>query len=836
LKKMRGSSDMMSKHPEGVWLTGILIFILAFGLTGCAGPAQEITAPLPPESRRVPVKVFQPSAPPERKSAKKAKPPEETPALEERGLETFTTRLKKIPTSRPAPKKGEKVYPIDLNLKNADLVEAIRVLAETMGLNYSIDPKVKGTVNVRASGKLSESELLSIMETILTINGATMIKSPEGLYKIVPMDKAAARALPVYSHGPVPPGMRAQVIFLEQTPAKEMLTVLKPLLSPAGSLGEAAHNALILVDTPDNMEKLLQLIHLIDSRALSKTLVRIVKVHNSAPKEVISELETIFAAYGTLAAKGKFGVNFLPVARLNSVMILANSGPLMERALYWVRQLDAKTDMLANVHVYNVENYKAKNLANLLTQVYGGTAGAPTVKETKPETGLGIGGGGGGLGGIGGMGGTSGGMGGIGGMGGTQQRGAMGGTVSGTLGTAGGAAGGMGGIGGAPGGEIGGGALKERATGAGGEGTAPKEGVRIIPDDENNLLVVVAPPYEWNIISRILKQLDIMPRQVLNEVLIAEVTLTDDLKYGIEFLLGGVPQSVQGSTGTTTGGTTSVPSGLLVAGSQQGTNTTITGPSGGTTTVASTPATLSGVAASGATAAFTTAGGFSFLALDTANKLRGLINLLAAEGKVQILASPQIMAANNQEARIQIGSDVPTLTSQSVPLISQTTSFQTSTVQYRSTGIILSVKPQINAKGLVTLDIAQEVSNVDTTTATVSGSPNFSVRSAKTTLTTADNQTVVLGGLIREDRSRTQAGIPGLRKMPILGPLFGSDAIHKERTELLVLITPHIITNMEEGARITQDLKDKVHLDEPQPVRREGETSGGKSPGSGPKY
>ena len=135
-------------------------------------------------------------------------------------------------------------------------------------------------------------------------------------------------------------------------------------------------------------------------------------------------------------------------------------------------------------------------------------------------------------------------------------------------------------------------------------------------------------------------------------------------------------------------------------------------------------------------------------------------------------------------------------------------------MQYRSTGIILSVKPQINAKGLVTLDIAQEVSDVDTTTSTVSGSPNFTVRSAKTTLTTADNQTVVLGGLIREDKSRTNAGIPGLRRMPILGPLFGSEGVTKTRTELLVLITPHIITNMEEGARVTQDMKEKVGLDE----------------------
>ncbi len=201
---------------------------------------------------------------------------------------------------------------------------------------------------------------------------------------------------------------------------------------------------------------------------------------------------------------------------------------------------------------------------------------------------------------------------------------------------------------------------------------------------------------------------------------------------------------------------------------------------------------------------------------------------MSSEGKAEILASPQIMAANNQEARIQIGSDVPTLTSQSVPLVSQTTSFSTSTVQYRSTGIILSVKPQINAKGLVTLDIAQEVSDIDNTTTTVSGTPNFTVRSAKTSLTTADNQTVVLGGLIREDKSRSNAGVPGLRRMPILGPLFGSEAVSKTRTELLVLITPHIVTNMEEGARVTQDLKEKVGLDEAQPVQRKAPPAGGK--------
>jgi len=299
--------------------------------------------------------------------------------------------------------------------------------------------------------------------------------------------------------------------------------------------------------------------------------------------------------------------------------------------------------------------------------------------------------------------------------------------------------------------------------------------------------VVVAPPHEWNIISRILKSLDIMPRQVLNEVLIAEVKLTDELQYGVEFLLG--LRATPPTTTTGTGGTT-------------------------TTTTITTPGAIPGLdVLTGAAAAFSGLGGLTFVISDTANKFLALINLLASQGRADILASPHIMAANNQEARIQIGEDVPIKTSESVPLISQTTSFQTSTVEYRQTGIILSVKPQINAKGQVTMEITQEVSSAQPVRLGET-SPRISVRQAKTTLTTADNQTVVLGGLIREDRIKTQAGIPGLRKIPLLGSLFGSEGVTKEKTELLVLITPHIVANLEDGARITHEKKDQMGLEE----------------------
>ena len=285
---------------------------------------------------------------------------------------------------------------------------------------------------------------------------------------------------------------------------------------------------------------MLQLIHLVDSRALAQTLVRIIKVHNTDPTEIIKEMETIFSAYGTLAQKekGKFGVSFLPVSRINAVMVLATSPALMERALYWTKQLDLKTDLLANIHVYNVVNYKAKNLANILTQVYGGARGRAHRQGDQTRSGPGL------------WGLSLSAAPGVWAAGAWaaqrhhrpgRRQGATAGPPPAWAPAAWDAS--------RPGAEAAGApALKERAVaGAGAPGAAPKEGVRIIPDEENNLLVVVAPPHEWNIISRVLKDLDIMPRQVLNEVLIAEVSLTDDLKYGIEFLLGG-----RHSTGTTT--------------------------------------------------------------------------------------------------------------------------------------------------------------------------------------------------------------------------------------------------------------------------------------------
>ncbi len=752
----------------------LLALLLGLCVGGCASSTPPSGSLLPPrpQVQVMNAPTVSPSQVQTLKDEASLKAAKEADVIEDRGIEVLASALKSMPTRRRQPPKGEEVYPIELNLQNADLVEAVRAMAETLNLNYSIDPKVKGTVNVRASGKLTRSELLSILETMLLVNGAALVKVGN-TYNIVPLEKAAGEAAPVYARGVPAAGMTAQVVFLTQTPVKEVVAVLKPLMSPGGKIGEAPNNSVVIVDYPANVEKLVNLIRLIDTQAMARTSVSVVKVKNTDPASVISEMEAIFSAYGALMPKdrGAGGVQFIGIPRMNAVMILAASPALLDRAKYWVQQLDLKTDALANVHVYPVKNYKARNLADLLTQAYGGApAAAPGVREVKPEPAGGITGPGGEFiptgeaatrlrGETPGLGAPS-----------TRGRGRTTGTGLGAEGREGA----LGALGlAAP-------TARERAVPlAGAPAAAPlKEGVRIIPDEENNLLVVVAPPYEWNVISRLLEKLDVMPRQVMCEVLIADVTLTDDLSFGVEWFIN---TRQTGDAGTTFNpGPTGNPSLEVLQ---------------------------------GASAALQTLGGFSFMARDARNLFRGTINMLATEGKVEVLASPHIMAANNQEARIQIGQDVPILVAQSTAVVTAP-AIQTNQVEYRSVGIILGVRPQINAKGLITLEIAQEVSNVSTTRAsgTVENSPTFDVRQAKTQLITGDNQTIILGGLIREDVQRGARGIPGLRRMPLLGPLFGTETSSKRRTELIVLITPHIVTNLEEGARITREVEDRIEL------------------------
>jgi general secretion pathway protein D len=198
-------------------------------------------------------------------------------------------------------------------------------------------------------------------------------------------------------------------------------------------------------------------------------------------------------------------------------------------------------------------------------------------------------------------------------------------------------------------------------------------------------------------------------------------------------------------------------------------------------------------------------------AVFTGTDLYARLYALAGENRLNVLSSPHILAANNKEAKIEVGEEVPIVTSEYSPESVDTTQTITSrSIQYRDTGILLTVTPRINEKGLVAMDVSQEVSQVSDQTISGISSPIITKRSAKTSLVVQNGSTIVIGGLIQEQRERSMSGIPFFSKIPLLNYFFSYTKNKVTKTELVILITPHTIRSLEEADLITKEFKDKI--------------------------
>jgi len=291
---------------------------------------------------------------------------------------------------------------------------------------------------------------------------------------------------------------------------------------------------------------------------------------------------------------------------------------------------------------------------------------------------------------------------------------------------------------------------------------------KIIADEGLNLLVILALPEDYEVIKEAVKRIDIIPRQVVIEGVIAEVTLKDDLSLGVSWAL----QLHKGGMGGVLGGVEG-----LVGFNMPGASV-------------SNPPAITDVSE----------GMFSFAGMVGVD-LRTVINMLATQSKAKLLAVPHVLVSDNKEARIQVGQQIPITTSESY---TTSTSTVYNTVQYKDIGIILKVKPRINEGGLVSLDLTQEVSSF--TVEKITGSNEGIVVSkteAQTNLVVQSGQTIIIGGLIREDRSDGRAGIPLLSKIPVLGYLFGQTDKTNHRNELIILLTPRVIWNQTDAQAVT---------------------------------
>ena len=315
--------------------------------------------------------------------------------------------------------------------------------------------------------------------------------------------------------------------------------------------------------------------------------------------------------------------------------------------------------------------------------------------------------------------------------------------------------------------------------------------MRIVADDVTNSLVVLATKRDYQLILDVVKRIDVVPRQVVLEVTIAEITLNKDLSFGVEYAIteGRLGQAFPGRDPNAP---VFVNRDTRVAG--QGAQAV-----GGLLDPLTTRTPISG----------------AFAVISDRNHFNLFINALQGRTNVKMLSTPHIIAADNREAHILVGQSIPILTSSSTSTgLTGTVGATINAVQYRDTGKILTILPQVNSKGLVNLQVRQEVSAVLSGPSGLSfgntNSPAFSTREAETTVVVQDGDSVLIGGIIDDTITHTRTGIPFLMDIPVFGRLFRNEIDNTDRTELIVLITPYVIRNRDEARDVSGEFTDQI--------------------------
>ncbi len=629
-----------------------------------------------------------------------------------------------------APAPQEAPSGIALHLENTDLLQVIGIIAEQLQLNYVVDPQVKGTVNVNTLGDLRREDLFPLLQMILRVNGATAVQTGN-LVRITLLQNVQRIPLEPsldQSAAAVSPDDRVvmNIIPLRYVSAADMTRILTPFLSEGGALfSHDAGNVLIITDSSRSMKRLLELVAQFDTEAFTNQRARLYAVQGSEAKTVAKEMEQVFAAYGL--SGGTSAIRFVPIERINSILVVTANPSVYEEVERWLQRLDQPTvGAGVRTFIYKVENGRAEDIANVLSQVFLGAAprSATTTSAGMPST-------------------TAGSM------------------AQGGQGTAAPQA-----------------VAAPMAIFSGpAQGQGEESHIRIVPDPVNNQLVIQATAQEYEEMRRTLQDLDIVPRQVMIEAKVYEVDLTGALSAGVSAFL-------QNRDATGTGGPT-------LQGGERKLQGSFALPAGGG------PA---GIAASIGTLVGKT------------RELLLFLNAAETHNQARVISAPSLLASDNIAANINVGTEVPILTSQALVGGAQVSgsSLFTNTIQNRDTGVLLTVTPRINSSGLVNLQIQQEVSApLPPTTAGIQ-SPSIQKRSISTQVVVQDGETLALGGIIQESKSISKNRVPLLGDIPYVGALFGNTSTSSQRTELIVLLTPTVIRNSFEAERATTELRDKL--------------------------
>jgi general secretion pathway protein D len=680
---------------------------------------------------------------------------------------------------------------ITLNFVNADVRDVAKaVLGDYLQLNYEISASTSGVVTIQTSKPLEHAQVLPALEQALGLAGLALVHS-NGIYEILPLadaHKQAGTNSPARETNTLGYGM--EVVHVKYAGAQALAKLLEPISNSEGTIRvDTTRNDLIIEGTAQQRETLLEDIALFDTDWLGGMHFELFEPQHMDADELAKELSDLVGGPDSPVANV---VRFVPIDRLNAVLVISPQQKYIDQLKLWVARLDRPGEGNdKKIYVYRVQNGRASDIAATLIQTLFGSGGsqqgaeqsqsASSRQNSTSSSGNNSNSSSNGSSSSSSLGGSN--------TSGSTTGSGFGSSSFGQNSTSGGTSGTNGTTGSSgtsttasrssnpavpfqpvttPINQAGSATSKYETVG--GVSRENISTVNITADESNNALVVLATPREYAVVQDALRQLDVAPLQVLLEAAIAEVTLTDQTQFGFQYFYK--PNSTPNSTSTLT-------------------------LTNGTTNVISASAPLAA-----------TLPGFSYM-FSNGNSLQAVLSALSSITHVDVLSAPEVLVLNNQTAKLDVGDQVPIVTATAVSTITSNAP-EVNSVQYLSTGVILTVTPRVNKGGMVMMDIDQQVAEPTSTTTSSINSPTIQQREITSSVSVADGETIALGGLFSNQVTKSKSGIPFLQDIPYLGHLFTDTSDSVNRDELMVLITPHVVDSVQKARAVTDELRHKI--------------------------
>jgi general secretion pathway protein D len=668
--------------------------------------------------------------------------------------------------------------PVSFRFEEAPVAEVIRtVLGDILGVDYVMHPPLQGTVTLATRNPIAPDQAVFLLESALQANGLALVRDSRGTFHAGRSDALKGISGAVRQMGgsspAIAPGYGAVIIPLQYIGAAEMASILRPMVSADALVRvDSVRNLLVMMGTRTQAEGWMELVNTFDVDLLKGMSVGVFPLKYASVKEVEAALRLVSgggataaqatatpgasAAGGALSAAGGgtaalgegnplFGaLRIMPIERINSILVVTPRASYLEEAKRWIDKLDKPSDggSEPQLYIYQVQNGNARHLAGVLAGLFGGSGSGAGSANSGVAPGLGANAS------------NTFGQSGVSNAFGGNTFGSAAGSASSTR------------FGSGNSGSVGLNSSNARnPQGASGQSSvsATLGTIRVVADELNNSVLIWGTRAEFNKIEVALKRLDLPLTQVLIDASIIEVTLNDDLQYGLKWAFSGDAQSGYSGSGT----------------------------------VGSIPA---------------LAQGFTYTLKNAAGVTKATLSALAEKSLVKMLSNPSLMVLDNHTATITVGDQIPVATSSTATPISGSTT-TTTTIQYKDTGVNLSVTPSVTAGNIVAMQIDQTVTDAgspDTKTTAGGGERPFLQRQISSKVAVRSGESIVLGGLIKNNQTNKKSGVPLLQDIPLVGNLFTEKVSTGVRTELLVIITPRVVRSDVDIREVSEDLRERL--------------------------